>query len=231
MRRTMLRWMAVIALVTAVMPVQATEYLFLEYMISNHKARSNRLLERVGVDGAATVKYNDVTNVTTDYEDVRQTMDTRYGFGWLDALGLGTQALELVRQVDDYFKLTDQAFDMVAEQMDRFPEVMDCAIYIQTRNGQRIVDIYKIVAQVVTTGVKIALATNEQRFLFLDLIRQNLHFMCRDMQELIHLCMLMEHTPPMEPDTVGVDALLKQINQRAFDKANQVIDRIFEVEL
>lgn len=206
--------------------VKATDYLFLEYLITNHKTVSDLLLARVGVDAASVVEYDKVSDTTEEFKSVRETLNGRYGFKLLDMVGMGLQAVQIVDQAAEVIDLTGRAVDAAVDVCDKFPEILDIAIYMQQRNGDKIIDIYRIVAQVVSAGVGVALATNEQKFLFLDNIRSNLRWMEENNRRLY--CLAKSFEGYEVPREVNLTLKFREIEQKAFENAEKRIDEIFK---
>lgn len=188
------------------LPSKAQDHFVLNLLVENCKDISDRLMARTAADAAVVGSTTLLENETAEYEDVLNHLDKRLDNVLTDVNFAADVAIltdKTVRTADLMIKAFDKGLDTAAE----YPELLDVVIGAEKVTEGVIVDIYKIIAKVTSLGLKVNLATPEQRKTFLNMIDERVTYLADTMRELMRICYMRSSLGP----SGGMDTYLKEL--------------------
>lgn len=164
-----------------------TDHTILEVLIQNHKKISNRLKERVGNTGTAAVTQMLKEEETDVLKHKIDTLTNRHRLAMSD-LTLLFDAVAITADVSETVNIAAEAIDMALSISTDHPEVLVKAGYLEERMQEKIEDIYKLTAAVLSSGVGVSLATNAQRHRFVTEIKGKVRWIRQNMADFYYYC-------------------------------------------
>lgn len=196
----------------------------LEALIANHKAISNRLLDRVDIDASVVYGTYRTTNETQNYEDIIRKMQKR-----IEGTQAGVQfALDLASLTSMAVKtaqLSSDAVEFALGKVDDNPLIIEATAHVVRQSGRSIETIYRLIAMASSGGVGAVLATNEDRTQFCFIIRTQLKRIQNLMHSLLHLT---SGTGLIQSASTGDSRRIRQIieGSKDVDAYNEAVSRL-----
>lgn len=156
----------------------ATDFGLLEMLIAAHKNQSNKLAEKNGLDGSLLLLGSSERSKSEEYEELCKNMGKRMS----DVLSYATFAADMVSiatLTKDVILLEEKAISYSVKYGVASPKIALKAIELQQEFKIMTEDIANLTIFTVTSGVGVAMATQEQRKQFIDFIYTRLYSMKR----------------------------------------------------
>ena len=163
------------------------DHTILEVWIQNHKKISNRLKERIATQGTAAATELLREDRTDEVKQKIDTLTRRNKLAMSD-LTLLFDAAGIVADVRETADITIDAIDLALSMSAKHPEVLTRAQWLENRAADKIEDVYKLVAAVVSSGIGASLATNEQRYQFVQEIKARVRWVRENMFSFYRYC-------------------------------------------
>lgn len=203
------------------------DFTILEVLIQQHKKTSDRLKQRIATQGTAAATELLREDRTDQVKLKVDTLTQRNKLAMSD-LTLLFDAAGIIADTREAVQITSDAIDLALQTSVRYPEVLERASYLENRAGEKIEDIYKLVASVISSGIGASLATNEQRFLFVQEIKSRISWIRTNMSEFYMFCASRQRMGS-DGTVFNLDEIIKMNGsgiQKAYDNAVQSIGKL-----
>ena len=220
-------WMAV-----SQIQAQVTEFLVLEALISNHKTLSNKLRDRITVDGSLALLTDIVADSTDVYRDDIVTMQKRVE-GALSGVQFASEIAYLTMTAGDVAQHLASAMDEAIRVSYKHPTLLEMTVLSTQEAGNLIGDIYKLVSMVAGGSTGVVLATNENRSQFCQMVRDKLMRLdnvARNMSQMAY----MHDNMGLWPENLGITGYgldsggdaFEGTDTRAYEKTVDYIEKL-----
>lgn len=203
------------------------DFTILEVLIQQHKKTSDRLKQRIATQGTAAATELLREDRTDQVKLKVDTLTQRNKLAMSD-LTLLFDAVGIIADTREVVQITSDAIDLALQTSVRYPDVLDRAVYLENRAGEKIEDIYKLVASVISSGIGASLATNEQRFQFVQEIKSRITWIRINMMEFYKFCSSRQRMGS-DGTVFNLDEIIKMNGpgiQKAYDNAVQSIGKL-----
>lgn len=195
------------------------DHTILEVWIQNHKKTSNRLKERIATQGTAATEL--LREDRTDEVKLKVDTLTRRNKLAMSDLTLLFDAAGIVADVRETADITVDAIDLALSMSAAHPEVLTRAQWLENRSAEKIEDVYKLVAAVVSSGIGASLATNEQRYQFVQEIKDRVTWVRDNMFAFYKHCKYLQ----LMGDYKNIDSMTLQ---QILDKDGPAVRRAYD---
>lgn len=211
----------------ALQTASATDFLLLETLIVNHKKHSDKLKERIARDAAVLGAEMLVETSNDEYEEVTKSLSARMGTLLTNASFVIEVGILTDRAIEAG-ELIGKAYSKAGDVLIYHPDLLTAAVQINNQCLQKIKDIAKIVALVITGGTGVSLATPEQRKQFCNMVRERIDWIIVNMNNLYRQCTMIEIQDKCNGNGIyNYDALdSKRMREIMFNRAAKRIENI-----
>ena len=171
----------------------AQDYILLENLIMSHKELSNKLRDRVGVESAVYGTHIMLENTEKKYELLTDTLSKRMSSSLTD-LNLLTDVARLTMDADEAVRGARMAYDKALDLALEHPVVLDRVIAANRGMADRIYEIYRMTAMVVTNGLRVSLGTPQQRHTYLRMVDNRIEWITHEFKNQFGLCVSIENS-------------------------------------
>ena len=205
------------------------DHTILEVWIQNHKKTSNRLKERIATQGTAAATELMREDRTDEVKQKIDTLTQRNKLAMSD-LTLLFDAAGIVTQVRETADITVDAIDLALALSVKHPDVLTRAQYLENRSAEKIEDVYKLVAAVISSGLGASLATTEQRYRFVQEIKARVLWIRENMYAFYKHCRYLQLMGDFNTfDSLTIQQILDKDGpavRRAYDNAIKSLDKL-----
>ena len=171
----------------------AQDYILLENLIMSHKELSNKLRDRVGVESALYGTHIMLESTEKQYELLTDTLSKRMSSSLTD-LNLLTDVARLTMDAEEAVKVANMAYDKALDLALDYPVVLNRILAANRGMADRIYEIYRMTAMVVTNGLRISLGTPQQRHTYLRMVDNRIMWIANEFKSLYGLCVSIENS-------------------------------------
>ena len=157
-------------LLTSLTNVVAQDFILLETLIDNHKTLSDKLKKRNMVEAAVAVETQQVENNSSDMKEIVKKLSNRME-GALENVQFAADVAVLTSKAIKVTQRSIEIADYALKLAPKNPEIVLEGANVVDRIGQQVNTVVKLAGMVVTNGVGVSLATNEQRMQFCMIVR------------------------------------------------------------
>lgn len=219
----MKKWIAFVTFFwLALVSVQAQDYVLTEILIKSHKELSNKLKNRIPIETSTLGTHYLLEESEKKYEGVTDTLSNRMASGITD-LYLIPEVIRLTQNAVDAVNIAEATYDKAADMLLEYPIVMDMIVELNSGMADRITEIYRIIAMLVTNGLRVSLGTPEQRYMFLTIIDEKICWIRDNMKNFLNYLYLLESST-LNPALISGDADPEAVYKRTLRR----IDNMFE---
>lgn len=154
-------------------PLQAQDYVLTEILIKSHKELSNKLKNRIPIESSTLGTHYLIEESEKKYEAVTDTLSNRMASGITDFY-LIPEVARLTQDAIDAVNIAEATYDKAGDMLLTHPIVMDVMLELNSGMADRITEIYRLIAMLVTNGIRVSLGTPEQRYMFLTIIDEKI---------------------------------------------------------
>ena len=197
------------------------DFILVETLIKGHKRISDKLRDRIIVDGTATVSSTLVESNTKSYSEVTDTLSSRMGHFTMTATLAADVALLLLR-VNAVIETGEKAYSKAGDVMIDHPEVLDMAMTVTQSGIRYIAEIYNIIAYVSTGGIRSSLATSRQRKMMVENIKNRLIELHKTYSNFYIYCSYLDLMGNDDGEWVRPD--LQQVYNRSLERINSMVN-------
>lgn len=219
----MKKWIAFVTFFwLALVSVQAQDYVLTEILIKSHKELSNKLKNRIPIETSTLGTHYLLEESEKKYEGVTDTLSNRMASGITD-LYLIPEVIRLTQNAVDAVNIAEATYDKAADMLLEYPIVMDMIVELNSGMADRITEIYRIIAMLVTNGLRVSLGTPEQRYMFLTIIDEKICWIRDNMLSFFKFLTGIEN--------LGMNSILKDMRfneEQIYQRRLRSIDRMFE---
>lgn len=201
--------------------MKADDYILMEALIKNHKDISNLLLERTGIEMGFTGSHALLEEANTEYHEVHTTLDNRYSCSLTD-LNLVIEVARLTDKVVKATNISELAYKEASKLFLKYPYMVEVMVGATNRMGRRLEEIVRITGIVITGGVKLTLATAEQRLEYLNMISDRITWIFNDMNKIVQHC---DYLTRME---LGVLKGIKRSEKEILERSKKRVDKMIK---
>lgn len=209
---------------------QATDYVNLELLISNHKRQSNRLKDRLGEKALATAQSQDETVKSGRYVDIAKELHKRAG----DLLGYVTFGADMVNIASMTARIVEMETKVVNEAVAagvRYPRLTEDVVFTEIEVGNRLAMVTMYTWYMLVASAGVGLATQEQRVRFVTNIKTSLNEISWMLSDLLFRCKLYkvrgEDLKTRIEDYVN---FFDNVQQQVLGRGKKEIDDIFKLD-
>lgn len=179
----MKKWIAFTALFClTLLPLQAQDYVLTEILIKSHKELSQKLKERIPIESATLGTHYLIEEAEEKYEGVTDTLSNRMASSLTDFY-LIPEVARLTQNAVDAVNISKITYEKAGDMLLTHPVVMDVMLELNSGMADRITEIYRIIAMLVTNGLRVSLGTPEQRYMFMTIINDKICWIRDNMKQ------------------------------------------------
>lgn len=213
--------------------VAAQDFVLLELLIQNHKIRSNKLNERGNLKAEGYGLTLIEKNKTQNYEDVVDQLSNRMG-GLMSYVAFAADVYALEQLAEEVVRLEKKAIKLTGEASSTDQGLADTGMKIQNEFTDMISRITTRCIYVVTSGLGVSMATQEQRKQFTDQTGEDLRQMRNILRNFVHFGeMKMIANPARNGNDAHSREMLMQAienyRKEAFQKTLKLIDKNVDI--
>lgn len=165
----------------------AQDYLLLENLIKGHKEISDKLRTRTGIEASALASHMILEDADKAYQLVTDTLSWRMSSSMTDAAFLSDVA-RLTLNAQEAMRTADLAYDLALDMAQDYPIVISMARDATIGMTERISEIYRLTAMVLSNGLKVSLGTPQQRHVYLRMVDQRICWIDHVFKNLVEYC-------------------------------------------
>lgn len=213
--------------------VAAQDFVLLELLIQNHKIRSNKLNKRGNLKAEGYGLTLIEKNKTQNYEDVVDQLSNRMG-GLMSYVAFAADVYALEQLAEEVVRLEKKAIKLTGEASSTDQGLADTGMKIQNEFTDMISRITTRCIYVVTSGLGVSMATQEQRKQFTDQTGEDLRKMRNILRNFVHFGeMKMIANPARNGNDAHSREMLMQAienyRKEAFQKTLKLIDKNVDI--
>ena len=198
----MKRWIAFALFLCLVgTQIYAQDYILVETLIKGHKEISDKLKKRIPIESSVLGTHYLLEEQDKKYDALTDTLSQRMGSKITDA-SLVPEVVHLTMEAQAALRVADKTYSKALEMMLVYPFVYDMIVELNQGMSNRINEIYKLTAMVVTNGLKVSLGTAEQRYVYLNVINNKIQWIRESMVDFYGTMLFMEMNRPVYPSRI-----------------------------
>ena len=198
----MKRWIAFALFLCLVgTQIYAQDYILVETLIKGHKELSDKLKKRIPIESSVLGTHYLLEEQDKKYDALTDTLSQRMGSKITDA-SLVPEVVRLTMEAQAALRVADKTYSKALEMMLVYPFVYDMIVELNQGMSNRINEIYKLTAMVVTNGLKVSLGTAEQRYVYLNVINNKIQWIRESMVDFYGTMLFMEMNRPVYPSQI-----------------------------
>lgn len=189
--------LAVMTLNTVMSTVRAQDFILLELLIKNHKDRSNKLRSRstLRTEGYGTTVI--AKNKTVEYDEVISKLSNRMG-GLMSYAAFAADVYALEQLAEEVVNLESKAVQLTGDAALFDQSLVNVGLNIQNEFSKMIGRITKRCIYLVSSGLGVTMATQEQRKQFTDQTGEDLRQMRNILRNYIQFGAMRKTVNPAE---------------------------------
>lgn len=203
-------------------PLQAQDYVLTEILIKSHKELSNKLKNRIPIESSTLGTHYLIEESEKKYEAVTDTLSNRMASGITDFY-LIPEVARLTQDAIDAVNIAEATYDKAGDMLLTHPIVMDVMLELNSGMADRITEIYRLIAMLVTNGIRVSLGTPEQRYMFLTIIDEKICWIRDNMLSFFRFLYTIENA-----GWNGTYDMLNRNEEEIYRKRLRHIDKMFE---